>query len=205
MGGLQFVEISEGAGEPLRRERVGRGAAYGDYDNDGDLDLLLTSNGGPAELLRNDTRARYHWLQVELVGVQAFRRSGVQDRSDKGRAGAPGTRPKRGTSGGKGDGARARSNTDPPTAERLNSRTPERLTRSSRNGLGAEVIVTAGGRRQRQWVRSGSSYCSASMRRLHFGLSEATRVERVEVRWPGGAATRLGPVEPDQILTVAEE
>ena len=79
-------------------------------NHDGDLDILLTSNGGPAELPRNDSAPRRHWLQVELEG-----------------------------------------------------------SKSNRDGLGAEVIVTAGGRAQRQWARSGSSYCSASMRRLHFG------------------------------------
>jgi hypothetical protein len=46
---------------------VGRGAAYGDYDNDGDLDLLLTANNGPARLLRHDGGAN-HMLRVQLKG-----------------------------------------------------------------------------------------------------------------------------------------
>ena len=72
------------------------------------------------------------------------------------------------------------------------------------DGLGAEVTVTAGGRRQRQWVRSGSSYCSASARSLHFGLGDAAGVEQVEVRWPGGSSSRLGPLPADQRVRVSE-
>ena len=51
---------------------VGRGAAYGDYDNDGDLDLLLTSNNGPARLLRNDGGSSRK-LRVKLVGTASNR------------------------------------------------------------------------------------------------------------------------------------
>jgi hypothetical protein len=144
-GGLRFTDVSATAGEPFRRERVGRGAAYGDFDGDGRLDILLTSNNSPAELLRNDTTPRRHWLQVDARG-----------------------------------------------------------TKSNRDGIGAEVSVTAGGRTQRQWVRSGSSYGSASMRWPHFGLDDAARVDRVEVRWPSGAVSRTGPVPADQRLRVRE-
>ena len=44
--------------------QVGRGAAYGDYDRDGDLDILITNNQGPARLLRNDGGNRNHWLTI---------------------------------------------------------------------------------------------------------------------------------------------
>jgi len=58
---------------------------------------------------------------------------------------------------------------------------------SNRDAIGAKVSVrTAGGKRQTQEVRSGSSYCSRSDTRLTFGLGSAPRVESLEVRWPSG-------------------
>ena len=59
-------------------------------------------------------------------------------------------------------------------------------TRSNRSGLGARVTVRAGGMTQRRWVKSGGSYLSQSELPATFGLGEATRVEEVEVLWPGG-------------------
>ncbi|NNK38361.1 MAG: CRTAC1 family protein [Xanthomonadales bacterium] len=55
---------------------VGRGAAYADIDGDGDLDVLITQNGGPPLLLRNDLALGHHWLRVKLVG-QAVNRDAI--------------------------------------------------------------------------------------------------------------------------------
>ncbi len=52
----------------LARPMVGRGATYADVDGDGDLDVLLTENGGPPRLLRNDQALGHHWLRVRLLG-----------------------------------------------------------------------------------------------------------------------------------------
>ena len=52
---------------------VARGAAYGDFDRDGDLDVLFTTNNGPAYLYRNDGGNRNHWLQLKLVGTRSNR------------------------------------------------------------------------------------------------------------------------------------
>jgi hypothetical protein len=52
---------------------VGRGAAWGDVDNDGRLDVIVTENNGRARLWRNATQTDHHWLVVKLVGVQSNR------------------------------------------------------------------------------------------------------------------------------------
>ena len=68
-----FVELQPAAGTGLDLSIIGRGAAYGDYDNDGDLDILLTANQSQAYLLRNDTPRSGHFLRVVTVGTQSNR------------------------------------------------------------------------------------------------------------------------------------
>ena len=59
---------AQSAGEDLFQPIVGRSCAYADIDNDGDLDLVLTENGGPARLLRNDGGTENHWVRFVLKG-----------------------------------------------------------------------------------------------------------------------------------------
>ncbi|MFQ6047171.1 MAG: CRTAC1 family protein [Gemmatimonadales bacterium] len=63
-----FYDVSDVSGEYFSRELVGRGAAAGDYDGDGDLDLFIVNHGGPGVLLRNEGGNRNNWLQVALQG-----------------------------------------------------------------------------------------------------------------------------------------
>jgi enediyne biosynthesis protein E4 len=86
-GKKKFEEVTAKLGRPMQRAIVGRGAAYGDFDNDGDLDLLITSNNGPARLLRNDNANQNDLLRVKLVGSRSNHDgigARVQVRSSKG-------------------------------------------------------------------------------------------------------------------------
>ncbi len=69
-----FEDVSRAAGEAFGRPAMGRGAAYADFDGDGDLDLVLTALNGPARLLRNDGGDRNNWLRVRLTGAGSNRR-----------------------------------------------------------------------------------------------------------------------------------
>ena len=68
-----FFEVSRVAGPTLSKEFVGRGAAFADYDNDGDEDVFIVNHGGPGILLRNDGGNRNRWLQVEVRGTKSNR------------------------------------------------------------------------------------------------------------------------------------
>lgn len=64
-------DVSEVSGEYFSQEYVGRGAAFGDYDNDGDVDVFIVNNDGPGVLLRNDGGNQNNWLKVLLIGVKS--------------------------------------------------------------------------------------------------------------------------------------
>lgn len=60
-------------GPAFNRAVVARGAAYADYDHDGDLDILVSTNDGPAYLFRNDGGNRNNWISIRLVGRKSNR------------------------------------------------------------------------------------------------------------------------------------
>lgn len=142
--GGRFEEVNA-PGTALAVPQVGRGAAYADFDRDGDLDVLVTANGGRPRLLRNDGGNANRMLRIRTVG-----------------------------------------------------------TASNRDGVGARIDVTAGGRTRWQRVRTGSSYLSQSELAVTFGLGARTRADAVEVTWPSGRVDRLGAVPADRTITVEE-
>jgi hypothetical protein len=144
--GGRFVDVSESAGECMAQKQVGRGAAGGDFDNDGDIDVLVTNLNDRPALLRNDTlRGDRHWLMVALVG-------------------------------------------EPP----------------NRDAIGAVVRMETGTLRQMRQRMSGGSYLSQHDPRLHFGLGDLAKVDRLEVTWPDGSKSMMQDVRPDQLLTVRQ-
>ena len=72
-GDGSFRDVTASAGEAFARARVGRGLAYADFDRDGDIDLLLTTNNGPAVLFRNDQTSGNRSLRFRLTGTQSNR------------------------------------------------------------------------------------------------------------------------------------
>jgi enediyne biosynthesis protein E4 len=144
LGGKRFEPADATAGPDFARPMVARGAAYADYDGDGDLDVAISANNGPARLLRNDGGSRNRYLRVRTVG-----------------------------------------------------------TVSNRDGIGARVAVTSGGRRQWAMVKTGSSYCSQSELPLTFGLGDAAAPVRVEVRWPSGRVDAVD-ARANETVTVRE-
>ena len=143
--GSRFVDVTQESGPGATTPRSSRGAAFGDVDNDGDIDVLVMNMNEPPSLLRNEYAGGNRWLLIRLEG-----------------------------------------------------------SRSNRSGIGATVIVSAGGRHQARAVLSGSSYYSHDDLRLHFGLGSHARAERVEIRWPSGQVQVLTDVDANQVLQVRE-
>jgi hypothetical protein len=140
-----FQDVTSRLGPDLKAPRVSRGLAVGDYDNDGDLDILVSNNGQAPQLFRNDGGNRGHWAEIALAG-----------------------------------------------------------TRTNRDGIGAVVKITAGGRAQVAEAKGGTSYQSAHDRRLHFGLGSARVIDSIEVHWPGGSTEKLPGGPADRIVPIRE-
>jgi hypothetical protein len=69
----KFEELIEEAGPAMKEVHSSRGAAFGDFDNDGDIDVLIMNINEPPSLLRNDVSGTDHWLKVLLEGVESNR------------------------------------------------------------------------------------------------------------------------------------
>ncbi len=68
-----FVDVAAEVGRGFSQPKVGRGLAYGDFDRDGDVDLLITTNNGPAYLYRNDQTAGNRSIRIRLIGTKSNR------------------------------------------------------------------------------------------------------------------------------------
>jgi hypothetical protein len=69
LGGGRFEEVSSRAGAAFALSEVGRGAAFGDVDNDGDIDVLIGNNNGPTRLLINQIADGRHWIGLRFIGA----------------------------------------------------------------------------------------------------------------------------------------
>jgi enediyne biosynthesis protein E4 len=192
---------------------VGFGVAFLDYDHDGRLDLAI-ANG---HILDNAPRYRAGstYMQRKLL----FRNTTGRRFTEVGRtSGAPfvAARVGRGLATGdidndgdldllvtnNGQDAELLRNDGDARGHALVLRL--QAAGANRDAVGARVRVTAGGRTQRRDVKAGSSYLSQNDLRVHVGLGEAQRAERVEIRWPSGKVDTLTDTPADRLLTIEE-
>jgi len=141
----KWTALTEEAGFAAQAPRRHRGSAYGDFNHDGKLDLVVTALSAPAEIWMNDSPNTNHWLEIALQG-----------------------------------------------------------TKSNRDGIGAKIRISAGGKMQYNCVSTASGYASSSAGPVHFGLGDMNVVEEIEIRWPSGTKQVLKNVQGEQILRVRE-
>ena len=73
LGDGKFEQLIEEAGPGISAPHASRGVAFGDFDNDGDVDILVMNQNEPPSLLRNDVTGKNHWLKVKLIGTTSNR------------------------------------------------------------------------------------------------------------------------------------
>ena len=139
-----FLDISADAGPGITGRHCSRGAALGDLDNDGSLEIVVSNMNETPSLLKN-RGDKQNWILLKTMGKK-----------------------------------------------------------SNRNGIGARVTIFAGGRQQMDEVRSGGSYISHNDLRLHFGIGDATKVERAEVVWPSGIKEFFVDLKANQVAVLQE-
>jgi hypothetical protein len=76
---------------------------------------------------------------------------------------------------------------------------------SNRDAVGARIRLRTGDQWQTRVVTLGSGYLSGSSLRQHFGLGEATKIDQVDIEWPSGRTSRLGPLDANQTYRVVEQ
>jgi hypothetical protein len=144
-GNLTFEDLSSKAGKSVSVPAAHRGAAFGDFNNDGKIDIVVTVLNGSPELLMNRSRNHNHWILLKLVGVK-----------------------------------------------------------DNRDGLGTKIKITTSSGAQYNEATTAVGYNSSSDKRVHFGLGNATVVDKIELSWPSGIKQVLSNVKADQVLTVTE-
>ncbi len=141
----KYRNVTAQSGEIFKKSFPSRGLSAGDYDNDGDLDILVINNGEAPVLLRNDGGNRNNWLGLELVAKK-----------------------------------------------------------SNPGAVGAVITWEAGGRKHSRYKTSGGSFLSSHDPREILGAGRATKIDRVDIKWPSGVLDKLTNVEVNKYIKVVE-
>jgi hypothetical protein len=192
---------------------VGFGTAFFDYDNDADLDLAI-ANGDIIDnvsLFRDNTSHGQRNLLLQNDGTGRFRDVGGTSGSGfalkkVSRTLAVGDLDNDGDLdiliGNNGQTADLLRNDGGNRNNALLIRTIG--SRSNRDGIGALLKLTAGGKVLTRHVKAGSSYQGQNDLRIHFGLSSGQQADRLEVLWPSGTVDTLEAIKANQIVTMTE-
>ena len=192
---------------------VGFGSIFFDYDNDTTLDMAI-ANGDVIDninLFRDSTSYEQRNLLLQNDGTGKFK--------DVGPTSGPGfalKKPSRSLSAADidndgdldlliGNVGQTPDLLRNDGGNRLNSLSIRTIgSKSNRDGIGARLTLTVGGKVLVREVKAGSSYLSQNDMRVHFGIGRATRADKLEIHWPSGAVDVLQDIEANQILTITE-
>ena len=206
------VTFLSGVGE-VTLPYVGFGTAFLDYDNDGDLDLSIANGDVIDNIKRLRDSTSYEQLNLLLRNDGTGKFTNVGPASGSGFALKKASRAlATGDLDNDGDLDIVISNVG-ATADLLQNDGGNRNhsilvrtigTASNRDGIGARLKLFIGNKTLRRDVKAGSSYLGQSDLRVHFGLGDAQRADRLEIRWPSGAVESIEDIQANQILTVKE-
>jgi hypothetical protein len=205
MGNGIFNDLSYPAGIAMAAGQfVGWSSSFLDFDNDGYVDLFKTNGalkhlyGQEAQLFRNQGDGTFREISATLGSY--FKKAYV------GRGACMGDYDNDGdidiyVANLNSRGVFLRNNKG-----NLNNWLMLKLigTKSNRDGIGAKVKITTGGKTQTSLRKSTTGYLSQNDPRIHFGLGKNNLVEKIEIRWPSGKMQVIENTKSNQILTVKE-
>ena len=209
----EFEDATLASGMAHNTRFVGWGCAFFDFDNDGWKDLLLVNGHVFPEIERK--KLDIHFKDRRVL-YRNLRNGKFEDISEKAGPGVLDQHSSRGVAVGDIDNdgvleVLINNQGEPPSLlKQAGKHTGNWVlikltgTKSNRSAIGAKVRLTAGGMIQTDEVRSGGSYISQGDLRLHFGLGEAKRIDKLESDWPSGLHEEKINLEANRVLTLTE-
>ena len=212
-GNGTFDDVTFAAGLGLHTQYLGWGTMFFDFENDGWPDLLVVNGHVYPEVDKQHLGSNFQEPKI------LYRNNGNGTFTDVSADAGPGitaTTSARGLAIGdlwnNGQLSAVISNMNAHPSLLVNQAKSKNHwialrtigTKSNRDGIGARVTLSAGGRARVDEVRSGSSYSSSSDMRVHFGLGQTDKIDFVEVRWPSGLQERFTGLTIDSIHELKE-